>query len=192
MGAICDAVGTGGSGLHYVNRQLVSFPLNGRIIQKAGTSAPLLLLLFRSEARACRPLHPVRRPLPVLDDLCAGRKSIGQPVSATHRESCKARRRGNCDRYSRGPQRVVGRTGTAVGRCAGSLLDQTIGPLALLTKASVDIAGLDEASRPSRWRWASGPGGNARMGGGGRTGPPQAALSDALGGVRDSGKRADG
>ena len=110
-----------------------------------GTSAPPLLPLFRSEAQ-----------LAILGTLYVGpyrywtistlAEYIGQPVSTTHREVARLDAAGIVTVTAEGRNRVVGPNWQLPWAGAlVSLLDQTIGPLALLTEVLAEVAGLDEA-----------------------------------------------
>ena len=110
-----------------------------------GTSAPPLLPLFRSETQ-----------LAILGTLYVGpyrhwtisalAEHIGQPVSTTHREVARLGSAGIVTVTAEGRNRVVGPNWQLPWAGAlTSLLDRTIGPLALLADVLAEIAGLEEA-----------------------------------------------
>jgi hypothetical protein len=123
----------------------------GDIFKNVGTSAPPLLPLFRSEAQ-----------LAILGTLYVGpyrywtisalAEYIGQPVSTTHREVARLDAAGIVTVTAEGRNRVVGPNWQLPWAGAlVSLLDQTIGPLALLTEVLAEVAGLDEAWIVGSW-----------------------------------------
>ena len=114
----------------------------GELFKKVGTSAPPLLPLFRSEAQ-----------LAILGTLYVGpyrywtisalAEYIGQPVSTTHREMARLDAAGIVTVTAEGRNRVVGPNWQLPWAGAlVSLLDQTIGPLAILTEVLVESPGL--------------------------------------------------
>jgi hypothetical protein len=133
----------------------------GDIFKNVGTPAPPLLPLFRSEAQ-----------LAILGTLYVGpsrywtitalAEYIGQPVSTTHREVARLDAAGIVTVTAEGRNRVVGPNWQLPWAGAlTSLLDQTIGPLALLTEVLVEVDGLNEAwifgSWAARHRGTPGP-----------------------------------
>jgi hypothetical protein len=115
------------------------------IFKNVGTSAPALLPLFRSKAQ-----------LAILGALYVGphrywtisslAEYIGQPVSTTHREVARLDAAGIVTVTAEGRNRVVGPNWRLPWAGAlVSLLDQTIGPLALLTEVLKEVAGLNQA-----------------------------------------------
>jgi hypothetical protein len=126
-----------------------------------GTSSPALLPLFRSRAQ-----------LGILGTLYVGPHRYwtisalagynGQPVSTTQREVARLEAAGIVTVTAEGRNRVVGPNWELPWAAAlVSLLDHTIGPLALLGEALAGVPGLDEAwifgSSAARHRGVPGP-----------------------------------